>query len=59
MESENSLLSAIISDYVIAANKNYEVNENKAKLLSKALFCLIVGLIFFVISAIMLCFLTD
>lgn len=50
IETENKMLSVIIADYVIAANRNYEINEKKAKLLSKALFSLVGGLILFSIS---------
>ncbi len=37
MEKETELLSTIIADYVVATQRNYCINEKKARLLSKAL----------------------
>lgn len=48
-ESENELISVIIADYSTAANRNHEINDRKSKLLSKALFSLVVGLAAFAI----------
>lgn len=45
--SENQLLSLITADYTVAANRNYLINEKKARLLSRALFCLISALLIF------------
>jgi hypothetical protein len=50
MENENEVISDIIADYIIACEKNYNINESKAKLLSRGLFFLITGFILFVIS---------
>lgn len=50
MENENELLSSIIADYIIACNRNHAINDKKAKLLSYALFSLITGMIFFIVS---------
>ncbi len=51
-ENTSDLLSKIIADYVIAANRNHEINNKKANYLSKALFSLLAGIILFVFSII-------
>ena len=48
--NRNDLLMSVISDYAVACNRNYIVNENKASLLSRALFFLVLGFILMVIS---------
>jgi hypothetical protein len=50
MEGEPALLSTMIADFAIAANRNYEVNEKKARLLSYGLLALICALLSFGIS---------
>ena len=50
METENELLSALIANYIVASNRNHNINDQKAKLLSYALFSLIIGLALLVIS---------
>lgn len=49
-KNPNKILSIIISDYIVAANRNYEINEKKAKLLSKAVFSLLSGLILLLLT---------
>ena len=50
MENQNDLLSVIIADYIVACDRNHNINNNKASFLSRALFFLITGLVFLVIS---------
>ena len=47
MESEMDLLSSMVADYAVAANRNYEVNERKAKLLSYGLLFLMCAVLLF------------
>lgn len=49
-KDEHSVLDTIIADYVITANRNHEINDKKAKWLSKAIFSLLIGLIFLGLS---------
>ena len=48
IECEEKLLSMISADYAVSANRNYNVNEKKAKSLSRALFCLFSAVFVFV-----------
>lgn len=50
MSDEARLLSAIVADYVVAANRNHRINEQKARLLSKALLSFISAFIVFVLT---------
>ncbi len=50
VESEQELISYIISDYVVACNRNHKVIEKKAKYLSHGLRFLLLGLVLFVTS---------
>ncbi|MEW6444283.1 MAG: hypothetical protein AB1640_25340 [bacterium] len=50
MSNEARLLSAIVADYVVAANRNHRINEQKARLLSRALLSFISGFIVFVVT---------
>lgn len=45
MESDTQLLLDMIADFAVAANRNYQVNEKKAKLLSYGLLTLMSGFI--------------
>ncbi len=47
MPGESHLLSAMVADYVVAANRNHGINEQKARLLSKALFSFIFSFVMF------------
>lgn len=48
MSSHSRLLSAIVADYVVAGNRNHKINEQKARLLSKALISFISSFVMFV-----------
>jgi hypothetical protein len=50
MKNENEFISSMIADYTIAANRNHEINDKKACLLSKAIFTLLTGIIFLAIG---------
>ena len=59
MESINTLLSTIIADYAVAANRNHNVNEQKALLLCKALYLFLASLLIFSIAYILIISLTN
>ncbi len=50
MPNEARLISAMIADYVVAANRNHRINEQKARLLSRALLSFILGFMIFVVT---------
>lgn len=54
MPDEARLLSAIIADYVVAANRNHRINEQKARLLTRALLSFISAFIVFMLTWILL-----
>jgi hypothetical protein len=54
MPCEARLLSAMVADYVVAANRNHRINEQKARLLSRGLLSFISGFIVFVVTWILL-----
>ena len=54
MSDEARLLSAIVADYVVAGNRNHRINEQKARLLSKALFSFIYAFIVYVLTWVLL-----
>lgn len=54
LENNRQFLESMISDYVAACNVNYNINNEKSMLLTRALSMLIIGLIMFVTSVFML-----
>jgi len=54
MSDEPRLLSAIVADFVVATNRNHRINEQKARLLSKALFSFVSAFIVFTVTWVLL-----
>ncbi len=59
MDTVNSLLSTIIADYAVSANRNHSVNEKKARLLSRALYTFLASVLSFCLAYIGLTLLTK
>ena len=59
METINSLLSDIIADYAVAANRNHTVNEKKALFLSRALYLFLASLLVFSLAYMVLILITK
>ena len=59
METINTLLSSVIADYAVAANRNHNINEKKALLLSRALYSFLTSVLIFSITYILLILLTN
>lgn len=53
MATVKELLSSIISDYTVSANRNHHVNERKARLLYISLIFFLISLLFFISAYIM------
>ena len=52
MSNKSDMLSALIADYIVATNKNHQINDTKAKHLRYALALLFAALLAFIIGLI-------
>lgn len=59
IDTINTLLSAIIADYAVAANRNHKINGKKALLLSRALYSFFASLAFFSVAYTSIVLLTN
>lgn len=54
IKKDSSIKSLILADYVVASNRNFIVNDKKAKYLSYAIYFFFGGLFFFFVSLIVI-----